>query len=92
MFGKKSCNVTTDNLGGYTEDESWENTTCPDCEDTGPEGYVCTEMVELIKQIRNRCDILLAVSDIDSLCPETLIEDIYEDAQELLDFCVEEDA
>lgn len=52
------------------------------------ESYLCGEMIELIRQIRNRCDFLLATRECDDLFPETLIEDIYEDAQELVEYCV----
>ena len=54
------------------------------------ESYLCRDMKELLKQIRNRCDYLLTVDD-DTLHPETLIEDIFEDAQELVDYCVEDE-
>ena len=54
------------------------------------EPYLCYEMKELLKQIRNRCDYLLSIDD-DTLHPETLIEDIFEDAQELVDYCVEDE-
>jgi len=55
------------------------------------EGYLCHDMKELVKQIRNRCEYLLN-SEQEWLHPETLIEDNYEDCQKLLEYCVEEDA
>jgi hypothetical protein len=38
------------------------------------------EMLSFIKQIRNRCDIILQFKPVDTLL-YTLLEDIYEDAQ-----------
>jgi len=53
------------------------------------------EVTELIKQIRNRCDIYAIISVYpiaDHLLP-TLLEDIYEDCQAIIHgFCVENDA
>ena len=59
---------------------------CPDC-DGEDEPFFCEEMVELVKSIRNRCDFLLATCEDETLKPETLIEDLYEDCQALVDFC-----
>ena len=76
--------------GNYTEDEDWGN--CTDWPiDTEP--YFCQEMIQLVKSIRNRCDVLLAISGFDDLCVSvpTLIEDLYGDAQDLVGYCVEDD-
>ena len=57
------------------------------------EPYMCADMIELIKRIRNRCDFLLLCSgfdDLDHAIP-TLIEDVFEDAQDLVEYCEDED-
>ena len=51
------------------------------------------EVTELIKQIRNRCDLYILVCQnpiADHLLP-TLLEDVHEDSQAIIDgFCVED--
>ena len=50
-------------------------------------------ITELIRQIRNRCDIYMLIKDDPNagyLLP-TLLEDIHEDSQAIIDgFCIEE--
>lgn len=53
------------------------------------------ELIELIKAIRNRCDICLildnAVVDVDDLARifPTILEDLHEDSQEIIDkYCI----
>ena len=52
------------------------------------------QVTELIKQIRNRCDIYMLIRDnpvADHLLP-TLLEDLHEDSQEIIHgFCTEND-
>ena len=51
------------------------------------------ELTELVKAIRNRCEIYLALQgkDIDHAL-YTLLEDLYEDAQTIVDqYCTEEE-
>ena len=52
------------------------------------------ELKELVKSIRNRCDIFLYICDspeCQHLLP-TLLEDLYVDAQQIIDnFCIVEE-
>ena len=54
-----------------------------------------SDVTELVKAIRNRCDIyafLQQYPTADHLLP-TLLEDLHEDSQAIIDgFCVEKDA
>lgn len=53
--------------------------------------HVDAWLIELIKSIRNRCDIVLAIQGFDDLqhCIPTALEDLYEDAQEIMDeYCI----
>jgi len=51
-----------------------------------------SELTELVKAIRNRCDIYLAIrnnSTVNHAVP-TLLEDMHEDSQTIMDeYCVE---
>ena len=51
-----------------------------------------TELTELVRAIRNRCDIYLILKEVvktEHLMP-TLLEDLFIDAQEIMDsYCVE---
>ena len=60
------------------------------------------ELTELIKSIRNRCDIYILITNISSLSHEeradvehllpTLLEDLFTDAQEIIDnYCIKHD-
>ena len=65
----------------------WRNVTgdCP--VDTG----LC-ELTELVKSIKNRCDIYLSIREIPELQAQlyTILEDLCEDAQTILDeYCTE---
>ena len=50
-------------------------------------GLVDEGLIELIKAIRNRCDILLAIQGFDDLQDTipTLLEDLHEDSQAIMD-------
>lgn len=52
------------------------------------------ELVEVVKSIRNRCDVIQLLWDTPGylhLIP-TVLEDLYEDAQDAVnEFCVEDD-
>ena len=62
---------------------------------TGDKSFTADEgLPDLVRAIRNRCDALLYLSrlgsDVHYVFP-TLIEDMYEDCQELIDtYCIEE--
>jgi len=48
-------------------------------------------LIELVKQIRNRCNIFLAIQGFDDLvdCIPTLLEDTYYDCQQIMDdYCI----
>ena len=50
-----------------------------------------SELIELVKQIRNRCDIFLAIQGNEGLnyAMPTILEDIYEDCQQVIDdYCI----
>ena len=56
------------------------------------------ELIELIKAIRNRCDVCLilddTVTDVDDLARiyPTILEDLHEDSQEIIDkYCIVKD-
>ena len=55
-------------------------------------GLVDEGLIELIKAIRNRCNVLLAVQGFDDLqgAIPTLLEDLHEDSQAIMDeYCME---
>lgn len=55
-------------------------------------GLVDEGLIELLKAIRNRCDVLLAIQGFDDLqdAIPTLLEDLHEDSQAIMDeYCME---
>ena len=50
-----------------------------------------TELTELVRQIRNRCDIYLILQQANAQhLQATLLEDLYTDAQTIMDeYCIE---
>lgn len=55
-------------------------------------GLVDEGLIELIKAIRNRCNVLLAVQGFDDLqgAIPTLLEDLHEDSQAIMDeYCID---
>jgi hypothetical protein len=70
---------------------SWTNTTGDAPNTTGNADSGIVELTELIKAIRNRCDIydLVQKADAAHLLP-TLLEDLFADAQTIIDeYCTE---
>jgi hypothetical protein len=60
------------------------------------EAQMDTQLFEIVKSIRNRCEVLLLLSvaysetEIKNIIP-TLLEDIHEDSQEIIEkYCIEE--
>jgi len=80
-------------FGFKKDDPPWEEDAIKEIEDELYPPYFCPEMVELVKSIRNRCDVLLAISGLDDLSTSvpTLIEDLYSDAYDLAEYCIEDE-
>jgi len=74
-------------MEAYCYPASWKNFTGEPPIDTG-----LAELMELIKAIRNRCDVCLdlyALGDREHLL-HTILEDLYDDAQTIIDeYCIE---
>jgi hypothetical protein len=62
--------------------------------DTTINGMDTDELAEIIKSIRNRCDVVLTLLEhcgTDNLIP-TVLEDLYQDSQLLIEqYCTEDD-
>jgi len=83
----------------YKYPRDWKTYTGEDSEG-GSEGidlghkepfHVDSWLVELVKSIRNRCDVVLAIQGFDDLQHSipTILEDLYGDAQAIMDeYCI----
>ena len=92
-FGDCVCNTTLDPWKGVTGD-FWPTTSYPITGDTGVGFVIDDELAEIIKAIRNRCDVVLTLIEhygTERLIP-TVLEDLYTDAQTIVDdYCVKDD-
>ena len=84
------CGKETKNCACSTTLDHWESITG----DTEVEFMIDDELTEIIKAIRNRCDVVLTLIEhygTEHLIP-TVLEDLYTDAQTIVDnYCVKDD-
>ena len=94
-FKECVCNTTLPPWEGTTGD-FWHTPplSYPITGDTGVEFMIDDELAEIIKAIRNRCDVVLTLIEhygTEHLIP-TVLEDLYTDAQTIVDdYCVKDD-